>query len=171
MHKSPSRVFFFLGHASPEILETLLHYRNITTVEPLFRVQPAGKLCIWGKSWKVDAWEACERRCESRGGGGGERKESLQWSLQNFHFHPAKTPGTTQSVKTVTANVLQIRKSNNCLSSLDSRGCIEIIDLLISLLLQQLSTASKTNVFDHWLVFFFIHWTWNFNMPTRITTQ
>ena len=64
--------------------------------------------------------------------GGWERKESLQRSLQNyiFHFHPAKTPGTTQSVKTVTANVPQIRKSNNCLSSLDSQGRIEIIDLL-----------------------------------------
>ena len=103
------------------------------------------------------------------GGGGWERKESLQRSLQNFHFHPAKTPGTTQSVKTVTANMPQIRKSNNCLSSLDSQGRIEIIDLLAcfrnSFPLHQRRMFLTTD----W--FFFIHWRWNFNMPTRITTQ
>ena len=32
----------------------------------------------------------------------GERKESVQRSLINFHFHPGN-PGTLQSVKTVTA--------------------------------------------------------------------
>ena len=82
---------------------------------------PSGSLC-GGES---------ERRVRGDAKAGGwERKESLQRSLQNFHFHPAKTPGTTQSVKTVTANVPQIRKSNNYLSSLDSQGRIEIIDLL-----------------------------------------
>ena len=40
---------------------------------------------------------------------GGRGKESLQRSLINFHFHPGN-PGTPQSVKTVTANVPQIRK-------------------------------------------------------------
>ena len=42
-------------------------------------------------------------RARSRG------KESLQRSLINFHFHPGN-PGTLQSVKTVSANVPQIRK-------------------------------------------------------------
>ena len=40
---------------------------------------------------------------------GGRGKESLQRSLINFHFHPGN-PGTPQSVKTVAANVPQIRK-------------------------------------------------------------
>ena len=40
---------------------------------------------------------------------GGRGKESLQRSLINFHFQPGN-PGTPQSVKTVTANVPQIRK-------------------------------------------------------------
>ena len=39
----------------------------------------------------------------------GRGKESLQRSLINFHFHPGNS-GTLQSVKTVTANVPQIRK-------------------------------------------------------------
>ena len=39
----------------------------------------------------------------------GRGKESLQRSLTNFHFHSGN-PGTPQSVKTVTANVPQIRK-------------------------------------------------------------
>ena len=39
----------------------------------------------------------------------GRGKENLQRSLINFHFHPGNS-GTLQSVKTVTANVPQIRK-------------------------------------------------------------
>ena len=39
----------------------------------------------------------------------GEKKESLHRSFINFHFHPGN-PETPQSVKTVTANVPQIRK-------------------------------------------------------------
>ena len=39
----------------------------------------------------------------------GERKESLQWSLINFPFHP-RNPRTLQSMKTVTTIVPQIRK-------------------------------------------------------------
>ena len=39
----------------------------------------------------------------------GRGKESLQRSLINFHFHPGNS-GTLQSVKTVIANVPQIRK-------------------------------------------------------------
>ena len=39
----------------------------------------------------------------------GERKESLQWSLINFPFHP-RNLRTLQSVKTVTTIVPQIRK-------------------------------------------------------------
>ena len=39
----------------------------------------------------------------------GRGKASLQRSLINCHFHPGN-PGTPQSVKTVTANVLPIRK-------------------------------------------------------------
>ena len=37
------------------------------------------------------------------------RRENLQRSLINFHFHPGN-PETPQSVKTVTANLPQIRK-------------------------------------------------------------
>ena len=39
----------------------------------------------------------------------GRGKENLQRSLINFHFHPGNS-GILQSVKTVTANVPQIRK-------------------------------------------------------------
>ena len=56
----------------------------------------------------MDAREARERRLAKAGT--GERKESLQRSLINFHFHPGSS-GTPQNVKTVTANVPQIRKS------------------------------------------------------------
>ena len=38
----------------------------------------------------------------------GERKESLQQSLIYFHFPPGN-PGTPQSVKTVKANMPQIK--------------------------------------------------------------
>ena len=38
---------------------------------------PASKLSMWVISWKVDAWEACERRRES--GGGGEK--GFLWPL------------------------------------------------------------------------------------------
>ena len=51
---------------------------------------------------------------------GGRGKESLQPSLINFHFHPGN-PGTPQSVKTVTANVPQIRKVTT-----DRRGRVEL---------------------------------------------
>ena len=50
----------------------------------------------------------------------------LSRSLINFHFHPGN-PGTPQSVKTVTANVPQIRKvTTACQVSLDSRGRVEL---------------------------------------------
>ena len=38
----------------------------------------------------------------------GERKESLQWSLINFPFHP-RNPRTLQSMKTVTTIILRHR--------------------------------------------------------------
>ena len=56
----------------------------------------------------------------------GRGKESLQRSLINFHFHPGN-PGTPQSVKTVTANVPQIKKvTTACQVSLDSLGRVEL---------------------------------------------
>ena len=56
----------------------------------------------------------------------GRGKESLQRSLINFHFRPGN-PGTPQSVKTITANVPQIRKvTTGCQVSLDSRGRVEL---------------------------------------------
>ena len=73
---------------------------------------------------------------ETRKQRAGERKESLQRSLINFHFH-SRTPH--QSVKTVTVNVPQIRKVTVKFRQLRARR----IYLFIKLLLQQLSTASK----------------------------
>ena len=86
------------------------------------------------------------RECASVRGRG---KESLQRSLINFHFHPGN-PGTLQSVKTVTANVPQIRKvTTACQVSLDSRGRVELF--IYKSLLQQ----HQSNVFNHSDVFFF----------------
>ena len=65
---------------------------------------PASKLSYLGKR--------SEPRENARARGRG--KESLQRSLINFHFHPGKS-GTPQSVKTVTANVPQIRKVTTAL--------------------------------------------------------
>ena len=57
----------------------------------------------------------------------GRWKESLQRSLINFHLHPGN-PGTPQSVKSVTANVPQIKKvTTACQVSLDSRGRVELL--------------------------------------------
>ena len=78
-------------------------------------------------SRKVDAREARERRRES--GGRGERNESLQWSLINFHFHPGN-PETLQSVKPQTCRRLE-------------KWQVEFIYLFIKSHSQQLSTASK----------------------------
>ena len=52
---------------------------------------------------------ASEARPRENARARGRGKESLQRSLLNFHFHPGN-PGTPQSVKTVTANVPQIKK-------------------------------------------------------------
>ena len=105
-------------------------------------------------SRKVDAREARERRRES--GGRGERNESLQWSLINFHFHPGN-PETLQSVKPQTCRRLE-------------KWQVEFIYLFIKSHSQQLSTASK-QCFWPLICFFFIHWTSNFKMSARITTQ
>ena len=94
----------------------------------------------------------------------GRGKESLQWSLINFHFHPGN-PGTLQSVKTVTANVPQIRKvTTACQVSLDSRGRVELF------IYKSLSQQHQSNVFNHWYVFFFTG-TSNFNVSARIRTH
>ena len=94
-------------------------------------------------------------RARSRG------KESLQRSLINFHFHPGN-PGTPQSVKTVTANVPQIRKvTTACQVSLDSRGRVELF------IYKSLSQQHQGNVFNHWYVFFSTG-TSNFNLSARM---
>ena len=95
--------------------------------------KPASKLSYLGKQS-----EPCENaRVRGRG------KESLQRPLINFHFYPGN-PGTPQSVKTVTANVPQIKKVTiACQVSLDSRGRIELF--ICKSLLQQL----QSNVFNH----------------------
>ena len=84
--------------------------------------------------WVSEVSLARTREREGRG------KESLQRSLLNFHFHPGN-PGTPQSVKTVTANVPQIRKVTTACQviSQDSRGRVELfIYLYIAF-----ATASK----------------------------
>ena len=82
----------------------------------------------------------------------GRGKESLQRSLNIiFHFHSGN-PGTPQSVKTVTANVPQIRKlTTACQVNLDSRGRVELF------IYKSLSQQHQGNVFNHWYVFFFFH--------------
>ena len=105
---------------------------------------------------------ASEPRENARARGRG--KESLQPSLINFHFHPGN-PGTPQSVKTVTANVPQIRKvTTACQVSLDSRGRVELF------IYKSLSQQHQGNVFNHWYVFFFTG-TSNFNVSARIRTH
>ena len=66
---------------------------------------------IWASEASLARTRDLGKRSEPRENAGvrGRRKESLQPSLTNFHFHPG-TPGTPQSVKTVTANVPQITK-------------------------------------------------------------
>ena len=83
----------------------------------------------WVNTWATIRWSdtgqwvpsQSEPRENARARGRG--KESLQRSLINFQFHPTGNTATPQSVKTVTANVLQIRKvTTACQVSLDSRG-------------------------------------------------
>ena len=82
----------------------------------------------------------------------GERKESLQWSLINFPFHP-RSLGTRQSVKTVTTIVPQIRKVTTA-----CQGCIEFIYLLNRF--RNNFPLHESNVFDKWYVFLSTgHWT------------
>ena len=79
----------------------------------------------------------------------GRGKESLQRSLINFHFYPGN-PRTPQSVKTVTANVPQIKRVTiACQVTLDSRGRVELF------IYKSLSQQHQSNVFNHWYVYFF----------------
>ena len=72
----------------------------------------------------------------------GREKESLQRSLINFHCFSVN-PGTPQGVKTVTANVPQIRKvTTACQVGLDSWGLVELF-------------IYKSLSQNHWYVFFF----------------
>ena len=87
---------------------------------------------------------------------GGRGKESLQRSLINFHFHPGN-PGTPQSVKTVTANVPQIRKV------LRQPRTRRIIYLFIN--------RFRNSIKAMFLCFFFSTETSNFNLSARIRTH
>ena len=80
-------------------------------------------MCSLRASSPIWASEASlTKNARARGWG----KESLQPSLTNFHFHP-RNPGTPQSVKIVTKNVLQIRKvTTACQVSLESQGRREL---------------------------------------------
>ena len=102
-------------------------------------------------SWKVDAREARGRRSES--GGRGERNESLQWSLINFHFHPGN-PGTLQSVKPQTCRRLEKWQPPVDFRQPRARR----IYLFISLLnrIRNNFPLHQSNVFDHWYVFFYL---------------
>ena len=117
-------------------------------------------------SRKVDVREARERRRES--GGRGERNESLQWSLINFHFHPGN-PETLQSVKPQTCRRLEKWQPPVDFRQPRARRIYLFIYLLNRI--RNNFPLHQSNVFDHWYVFFFIHWTSNFNMSARITTQ
>ena len=75
----------------------------------------------------MDAREARQRRRES--GGGGEEGE-LAKITHKFSFSPSGSSGTPQSVKTVTANVPQIRKvTAPCQVKTAGRGHVEFIYL------------------------------------------
>ena len=79
----------------------------------------------------------------------GLRKGELATISHKFSFLPRK-PATPQNVKTVTANVSQIRKvTTACQVNLDSRGRIELF------ICKSLSQQHQSNVFNHWYVFFF----------------
>ena len=97
--------------------------------------------------------------------GGAEKGRLATIYTHIFHFHPGN-PGIPQSVKTVTANVPQIRKVTR-LSSFDSRERVEFIYLNR---FRNSFPLHQSNVFDHWYVFF-IHWTSNFSVSARIRTQ
>ena len=94
----------------------------------------------------------------------GRGKESLQRSLINFHFYPGN-PRTPQSVKTVTANVPQIKKvTTACQVSLDSRERVELF-IYKSLSQQHQPMFLITDMF------IFSTGTSNFNVSTRIRTH
>ena len=95
----------------------------------------------------------------------GKRKESVQRSLINFHFHPGN-PGTLQSVKTVTAVGRRLEKKQPPVKIRQPRA--RRICFFYESLLQQLSTH-QSNVFVHW--YFFIQGTTNFNVFARIRTR
>ena len=94
-------MFFFLAHASPEILETLLQW-NLYSGYSLRASSAFG-----GNREKLTH----ERhvRGDAKAGGVGEKGE-LATITSKFSFPSRKKTGTLQSVKTVTANMLQIRK-------------------------------------------------------------
>ena len=80
----------------------------------------------------------------------GPREGELATISYKFSF-PLRNPGTPQSVKTVTANVPQIRKvTTACEVSLGSRGRLELFTY------KSLSQPHQGNVFNHWYVFFFL---------------
>ena len=98
----------------------------------------------------------------------GPRKGELATISHKFSF-PPRNPGTPQSVKTVTANVPQIRKvTTACQVSLDSRGRVELF-----IFINRFRNSIKAMFFflNHWYVFFFLTGTSNFNVSARIRTH
>ena len=97
----------------------------------------------------------------------GKRKESLQWSLTNFHFHPGN-PRTSQNVKTVTAECCRLEKWQLSVKFRQPRA--HRIYLFILNHYCNSFPLHQGNVFYHWYVLF-IHGTSNFNVSARIRTQ
>ena len=101
-------------------------------------------LCSLRASSPIWANEAGVARTRER----GPRKGELATISHKLSFPPRK-PRTPQNVKTVTANVAQIRKvTTACQVSLDSRGHVEFF------IYKSLSQQHQSNVFNHWYVFF-----------------
>ena len=95
--RSLMRVAFLIYNVSIPTQHAKTFDHRVPPSLPRF-TKPASKLSYLGKR--------SEPRENARARGQG--KESLQPSLWNFHFHPGN-PGTPQSVKTVTANVLPVK--------------------------------------------------------------
>ena len=102
-------------------------------------------LCSLRASSPIWANEASlARTCER-----GPRKGELATMISHKLSFPPRKPRTPQNVKTVTANVAQIRKvTTACQVSLESRGRVEFF------IYKSLSQQHQSNVFNHWYVFF-----------------
>ena len=114
-------MFFFLGHAFPEILETLLQW-NLYSGYSL-----QANSALGGNREKLTH----ERHVRGDTIAGGVReKGELATITSKFSFPSRKKPRDITKRENCHRKRAADWKSNNYLSSLDRRGCMEIIYLL-----------------------------------------